>query len=237
MLKATLNKRIGRSSGARNVSWSATAPSVKPTPIGKSRTTALLELGLSVSGAGLAVFMVAHEALHFTILLGVSVYDSLADFMERYYLLHGIVPPLVVFFFGHVFLAARKTPTAYWEQMVLLRHARSLRHFDTWTWVTQVLTGVGVFVLGSIHVWVILADLPIDASKSSTRIFDIYLWNYAPFIVLVQTHLSVGLYRIAVKWWPVPRRVIRGFATAWLIAAVSLGFAILVAFYFEGGSQ
>jgi len=202
-----------------------------PAPAGPSRVNAYLELALSLSGIGLALFMVTHEALHLTVLFGASVYDTLSRFMEDYFLLHAVVPPLALLFVAHIYLIVRRVPMAYSEQAALLTHSRSIRHLDTWTWLIQVLTGLALFALASIHVWIVLADLPIESEKSGARVFGVYLWNYIPFVVIVQMHIAVGLYRLVVKWLPLSRFWVRGIATAWMVAAISLGFAILVALY------
>ena len=207
-----------------------------PASVRPSRANAYLELALALSGAGLALFMVTHEALHLTVLFGVSVYDTLSRFMEDYYLLHAVVPPLVLLFLVHIYLIVRRVPTAYSEQATLLGHTRSMGHLDTWTWLVQVVTGIALFVLASIHVWVVLADLPIESAKSGARVFGVYLWSYIPFVVFVQMHIAVGLYRMVVKWLPLSRMWVRGIATAWMVAAISLGFAILVALYRLGDS-
>ena len=233
----SVGRALRESSGADDEAGLLGARPGGPATARPSRANAYLELALSLSGAGLALFMVTHEALHLTVLFGVSVYDTLSRFMEDYYLLHAVVPPLVLLFLVHIYLIVRRVPTAYSEQAVLLRHTRSLRHLDTWTWLVQVVTGIALFALASIHVWVVLADLPIESEKSGARVFGVYLWNYAPFVVIVQMHIAVGLYRMVVKWLPLSRSWVRGIATAWMVAAISLGFAILVALYRLGGGS
>ena len=212
-------------------------PAARMSPAGVARANARLELALALSGLGLVAFMITHEAFHLTVLVGESAYDSLSRFLERYYLLHAVVPLIAIWALAHIFLAARKVPTAFPEQMALFRHMRSLRHLDTWSWVIQVLSGIALLVLGSVHLWVVLTELPIDAAISGARVFDVYLWSYVPFVVLVQFHLAVGLYRIAVKWGLLSRGWAHGIATAWVIVAVGLGITILVALYRIGGSQ
>ena len=234
---ASLDRGLDEFSSAPYRSQLARAPVVAVPPVQASRANAVLELALSLSGAGLAAFMLTHEALHVTLLFGAPTYDRVAEFMERYYLLTAVVPPLVALFFAHVFLVARRVPTAYSQQSTLLRHMCALRHLDTWTWLMQVLTGIALLVLASIHVWVILTDLPIEASRGGARVFGVYIWLYVPFVVVVQMHAALGLYRIAVKWWLVSRPWARLIASVWLVATMSLGFVVLVAFYRLGGGQ
>ncbi|MBI4234044.1 MAG: succinate dehydrogenase/fumarate reductase cytochrome b subunit [Chloroflexi bacterium] len=202
-----------------------------------SRAPGRLELALSISGVALSGFMVLHLGLLFSVLLGTQSMDALASFLERYYLLQAGAPLLMVLLFGHILVAARKVPTAFQPQSTLLRHMRSLRHLDTWAWAAQALTGVAMLVLVSIHLWVILTDLPIQALKSGARVYGIYLWFYIPFVVLVEAHISLGLYRLATKWGLLSRPWAHGILTAWTAVALGLGGAILFALYRVGGSQ
>ena len=233
----SLDRGLNGRNGAHRTAQSTAAPVRDRARAGEARTIARLELALSATGVGLAGFMVTHMGLLFTVLLGANALDTLAEFMERYYLLHAFVPVLAVMFVGHVYLAARKVPTAFPQQRALVRHMRSLRHLDTWTWAAQVLTGIALLALAAIHLWVVLADLPIEASKSGARVFGVYLWFYLAFIVVVEAHMSIGLYRLAVKWGLATRPWAHRILTAWTVAILSLGFAILVALYRIGGSQ
>ena len=230
-------RRTDGDPSARSVPWSAAAPTVKAVPVGEARATALLELALSVSGGGLAIFMASHLALHLTVLVGAEVYDAVAEFMERYYLLHAVVPPLVVWFFVHVFLALRRVPTSYGQQKALLHHARSLAHLDTWTWIVQILTGAAILVLGFTHIWVIVADLPIEAAKSGARVSGIYAWYYVPFEVVVYPHMMIGLYRIAVKWWPVSRPWAHRILVVGTLVVMALAAAVLITLFSLGRGQ
>ena len=65
----------------------------------------------------------------------------------------------------------------------------------------------------------------------------IYLWFYIAYIVLVESRMSIGLYRLSVKWGLLARPWAHLILTAWTVAILSLGFAILVALYRIGGSQ
>tara|TARA_B100000315_G_scaffold109165_1_gene100160 strand:- start:794 stop:1078 length:285 start_codon:yes stop_codon:yes gene_type:complete len=94
-----------------------------------------------------------------------------------------------------------------------------------------------LLVLAAIHLWVVLSDLPIEASKSGARVFGVYLVFYIAYIVLVEAHMSIGLYRLSVKWGLLTRPWAHRILTAWTVAVLSLGFAILGALYRIGGSQ
>lgn len=179
-------------------------------------------------------YMVLHFGDLSSILLGEEAMDAVASFMERYYLLQAVVPVIVVIFVAHIFLAVRKVPTTFNQQWALMRHMRSLWHMDTWTWAFQILSGVALLALVAIHLWVVLADLPIEASKSASRVFDVYLWLYVPLILLVVSHMSIGTYRVMVKWGLLSRRLAHLTLLLGTALFLGLGFAILVILYQVG---
>jgi fumarate reductase subunit C len=194
-----------------------------------------LELITSASGLALSVFMVMHLSLLSTVLVGAQVMDDLGGFLERYYLLHAGIGPLILLGLVHVFLAVRKVPTTFGQQRVLLSRARGLAHLDTWTWAFQVVSGAALLMLASIHLWVMLTDLPIEASKSGAHVSGMYLWLDIPFVLFVQGHICVGLYRIAVKWGLLARRWAYGVLGAYGVIALALSFAVMASFYRLGG--
>ena len=231
----TVEYSLERLTPGRSGPYLSGAPAPRVTGGGISFASARLELALAVSGLGLSVFMLGHTGLLATVLLGDDVFDTLAEFIERYYLLHAFVPFLVVLFLGHIFLAARKVPVAYSEQAALVRHARSLGHFDTWAWAFQIFTGIALAMLIAIHLWVILTDLPIEAARSGSKITGKYLFFDAPFAVLVYTHMSAGLYRISVKWGIFGSAWAHRILGVWTVAILSLSAVIILAFYRTGG--
>jgi fumarate reductase subunit C len=82
-----------------------------------------------------------------------------------------------------------------------------MRHPDTWLWLVQVVSGMAILLMGCIHMWVVLTDLPITAAKSAARIqTGWWLAFYLVLLPLVEAHVSVGFYRIGVKWGIVKRR-------------------------------
>lgn len=194
-------------------------------------TSSVIELATSVTGLGLAVFMVMHMGLLFTVLIGTGAFDGLASFLEGYYLLHAVAPFLVLGIIAHIALTFRRAPTTFRQQGALLRSLGQTRHLDTYTWVFQVVSGVAVIALAAIHLWVILSTLPIEAVKSGYRVSHDYLWLYIPFLLLIEGHISLGLYRIAVKWGIMERLrahlILLGYSGVFL----GLGFAILASFY------
>ena len=202
---------------------------------GASRLAGTLELATSVSGAALAVFMLMHMSLLSTVLIGAQTMDDLASFLERYYLVQ-IGAGLILLAVAHVFLAARKVPTTFQQQWILVRQMRRLNHLDTWTWAFQVLSGAALLAFVSIHLWVMLTGLPIEAAKSGDHVSGVYLWLDIPFVLLVQGHIFVGLYRIAVKWGLLARRWAYGALAAYTLAALALEFTIMATFFGLGGN-
>jgi len=197
----------------------------------------ILELALSASGVALVVFMLMHLGLLFSAVLGRQYMDDLADFLEGYYLLQAMIAPLILLGLVHVFLAARKVPTTFGQQRILVAQMRQLGHLDTWTWAFQILSGAALLIVASIHLWTVLTDLPIEAGKSGARVFGMYLWLYIPFVLLVEGHISIGLYRVAVKWGLVSRRLAAHLALlAWTALVLALGFTILATLYHIGGN-
>lgn len=205
-----------------------------PVRVGPSRVATNLELSLAISGITLVAFMVLHMGLLLSSIMGAATMDTLASFLERYYLLHSVAPLLILLIFAHVILASRKLPNTSRQQLALVKHTRTLWHLDTWMWGVQIVTGVAILVLASIHLWVVLTDLPVQALKSGTRVYGTYLWFYVPFIVLVEAHASAGLYRMAVKWGLMRRRWAHIALTVWTAIFLGLGFAILVTLYSIG---
>lgn len=199
-----------------------------------SSASGIMEFALAVTGLGLSAFMVMHLGLLLSVLVGAGTMDSLASFLERYYLLQATAPVLVVAIVAHVVLTLRRVPGSLRQQRLLLRLTGAMRHFDTFTWVVQLATGLAIAALVSIHLWVILVDLPIEASKSGARVNGIYVWLYVPFLVAVESHISAGVYRIAVKWGISRRRILHTVLTFWTAVALGLGAAILVALYRVG---
>jgi len=204
--------------------------------IGASRLAGTLELATSVSGVALAAFMLMHMSLLSTVLIGAQTMDDLASFLERYYLVQIGAGPLILLAIAHVFLALRKVPTTFQQQWLLARQMRRLNHLDTWTWAFQVLSGAALLAFVSIHLWVMLTDLPIEAAKSGDHVSGVYLWFDAPFVLLVQGHIFVGLYRIAVKWGLLARSWAYRALAAYTLAALALEFTIMATFFGLGGN-
>jgi len=184
----------------------------------------------SATGVLLTAFIFGHLILESTGLFGIKFYNGVAHFMEVTLPLAQIsafVVPLL--FFVHFIYAGRKIPGKLYERKRMLELGKSLKnskdrwnqksgeyttlkkHMETSLWIWQVRTGMIILALGAFHlvlaVWNIFTDMGIagnspglNASISMPRV-ESGLWIlYLLLGASVVTHMSVGLYRLAVKW-------------------------------------
>jgi fumarate reductase subunit C len=166
-----------------------------------SRTAAYLDFLQMLTGVGLILFMWSHMILVASINLGPEVMNGLARFLEDTYLAQTGGPILAAVFLVHFVLAARKLPFRSREQKEIWLHSKRLHHLDTWLWVVQAGTAMIILIMGSIHIWTILTNLPITAAKSAARIQGgFWLVFYIILLPLVELHVGIGFYRIGVKW-------------------------------------
>ena len=197
----------------------------------------LVELGITISGVGLSLFMFMHLGLLTTSIASDTAMNDLASFLERYYLLHAVAPFLIIGLIVHIVLSLRRAPTTFSQQAAIMGQMKRMWHLDTWSWGIQLVTGFIILVLAAIHLWVILNDLPIEAAKSGARVNGVYLWIYIPFVLAVEAHISAGLYRIAAKWGLVSRLRAHLVLGAWTVVVLGLGFTILATLYQLGGGS
>jgi fumarate reductase subunit C len=127
--------------------------------------------------------------------------NAIAGFFEATYMAQVGGPLVFLGFLLHFVLAARKIPFRAEGQKTIWQHARMMHHGDTWLWVVQVVSAMLILVMGSIHMWVVLTDLPISAAKSAARVQSGF-WAVFYFILLplAELHVGIGFYRIGVKW-------------------------------------
>jgi fumarate reductase subunit C len=138
-----------------------------------SRTSAYLDWLQMLTGAALILFMWSHMILVASVNLGADVMDALALFLEK----------------------------TYMAQVGGRWLSRQLRHMDTYLWLIQAFTAMVILIMGSIHMWTVLSDLPITAAKSAARIQGgFWLVFYLILLPMIELHVGIGFYRIAVKW-------------------------------------
>ena len=171
-----------------------------------SRTAAYLDFLQMLTGLGLILFMWSHMILVASINLGPGAMNTLAKFLEDTYMAQTGGPFIGAAFLLHFILAARKVPFRSQEQRAIWQHSRRLHHLDTWLWVVQAGTAMIVLIMGSIHIWTILTDLPITAAKSAARIQGgFWLVFYIILLPMIELHVGIGFYRIGVKWGIIKR--------------------------------
>jgi fumarate reductase subunit C len=192
----------------------------------EARRQLYYELISGASGLALAVFMWGHMALVGSILTGARGFDWVAKSLEDYYIAQPTVFVVFALFVIHAAMASRKIPAQLRERRRMRALAHQLRrhpgpaaqaandlrlrpHLDSLLWIWQVRTGVIILVLGSFHVLLLTLDvltplfgtrIGIEAASSFARVQG-GLWPlYAILLLCVEFHVSVGLYRLAVKW-------------------------------------
>ena len=189
-----------------------------------------------LTGVGLILFMWSHMVMVASVNLGTGVMNSLAHFLETTYMAQIGGPSIGFIFILHFVLAARKLPFRLEEQSSIWKHARMLHHPDTWLWIVQAGTAMIILIMGSIHMWTVLTDLPITAYKSAARIQGgFWLWFYLILLPMVELHVGIGFYRIAVKWGFIKRKTRKGFKKIEnIITAVFIliGLITLLNFFF-----
>lgn len=170
-------------------------------PFARPRRDACLDWLQMLSGAALVLFMWCHMILVSSVVLSPKLMNAIAWFFEVTYMAQVGGPIIFIVFIGHFVLAARKIPFTANGQEAAFAHAKLLRHRDTWLWIVQVVTAMIVLVMGAIHMWVVLNDFPITAEKSAMRVASGgWLWFYFILLPMIELHVSIGAYRIGVKW-------------------------------------
>ena len=171
-----------------------------------SRASAYLDGLQMLTGAGLILFMWSHMILVASVNLGAGAMNTIARFFEDTYMAQVGGPMIGLTFLLHFVLAARKVPFRVEQQSTIWKHSRMLRHTDTWLWLVQAVTAMLILIMGSIHMWTVLTDLPITAAKSAARIQGgFWLVFYLILLPMVELHVGIGFYRIAVKWGLIKR--------------------------------
>jgi fumarate reductase subunit C len=170
------------------------------------RTAAYLDFLQMLTGVGLILFMWSHMILVASVNLGAGTMNALAKFLEDTYMAQTGGPVIAAVFLVHFILAARKLPFRTSEQKAIWAHSQRLHHLDTWLWVVQAGTAMIILIMGSVHMWTVLTNLPITAAKSAARIQGGYwLVFFMILLPLVELHVGIGFYRIGVKWGVITR--------------------------------
>ncbi|PIE68742.1 MAG: succinate dehydrogenase/fumarate reductase cytochrome b subunit [Deltaproteobacteria bacterium] len=201
-----------------------------------TRTSAVLDWLEVLSGIGLVLFIMGHSLFVASVIFGAGTFNGLAGFFEDTGLAQVGGPVIGLVFLLHFVLAARKIPFRAAQQRVIWKHARMMRHEETWLWLVQAVTGMLILLMGSIHMWVLLNDLPITAEKSVALLYSgTWLWFYLFFLVFVAMHVAVGIYRAGIKWGYIRREnraAMKKYAYIFAGALVAIDLVSLFRFYF-----
>lgn len=206
----------------------------RETPVpGYARKALINEWISGVTGVFLALFMWVHMLFVGSILTGQRGFDFVANLFEKTWLAQPIVVLVTVAFFLHFVTASRKIPAKLSERKRMMEvglaikgsrkrwkqdaksEIRHRNHEETSLWIWQVRTGMIILAIGSIHLFVVGADIlqrtfggpGITAAESMGRVQEGMWILYAILLFCVELHGGIGLYRAAVKWgigWRIP---------------------------------
>ncbi|WP_077755712.1 fumarate reductase cytochrome b subunit [Shewanella psychrophila] len=210
------------------------------------RWTAWLDISQSLSGVILAIFLWMHLVLVSSILLGGEAMTWVAGLMELNFLSsdgHGypwvvsiIAIGIGALAFIHVLVALQKLPLNLKQLVALKTQMSAIKHGDTQLWVWQAVTGVIIFVLLPVHLWLIgSAPETIGPSGSASRIWNDGVWLlYLPLLLSVELHAAIGIYRVVIKWGAAgnlnTRTRMKKIKTIISVVFVLIGLASLLAF-------
>jgi fumarate reductase subunit C len=140
-----------------------------------------------LTGAALILFMWSHMILVASVNLGAGVMNALAHFLEATYMAQVGGPIIACIFLFHFILAARKVPFRAEQQSTIWKLSRQLRHTDTYLWLVQAITAMIILIMGSIHMWTVIQG-------------GFWFVFYLILLPMIELHVGIGFYRIAVKW-------------------------------------
>jgi fumarate reductase subunit C len=175
-----------------------------------SHIPARIDVIQSATGVLLALFIAGHLIFESSILLGKDAMLAMTRFFEGYYFFGTAYPWIVsvlaaivfVLFVVHALTALRKFPASYRQYRIYRRHMAQMRHSDTSLWFWQVVTGFMMFFLGSVHLYMMMAN-PADIGPyaSSDRMVGEWMWPlYLLLLFSVVLHAAIGFYRVVLKW-------------------------------------
>ncbi len=196
----------------------------------RARRALIEEWLSGATGAVLALFIWGHLLFESSILISREAYDNLAYFLEHTLpIAQPVVFIITVIFFVHFVVASRKIPGKLRERKQMMALGLSIKksqklwnqdpdsdirlrkHFETSLWIWQVRTGMIVLATGAFHLflvmWNIFTDMGVKGQEAgisvevATSRVESGLWIlYAVLMLAVVAHMSIGVYRLLVKW-------------------------------------
>ncbi len=195
-----------------------------------SKSMRVLRAEIISGGTGLllASFIMGHLVLESSILLGKETYEMVAGFMEKTLPIAQVsIFVITIVFFFHFVYAGRKIPGRLAERRRMMELGLSIKkasgrwqqkknairqrkHSETSLWLWQVRTGMTVLALGAFHLFLVMWNLFTDMGFADTHGFTAQISSsrvesglWILYILLgfaVIVHMTIGLYRLAVKW-------------------------------------
>ncbi len=208
------------------------------------KTDLLVDLAQSISGVILIGFLWMHMLFVATIVVSPELFDTLSEGLDKYYLAQIGIPATILVIIIHIFLAGRRAPLRLRDLRITYRMASLMKHYDTWVWVGQVITALGVGIMASMHLWTIMTHWPLRAATSAARVasngpaditwggftFPYFIVFYVIFLIFGEYHGGFGLYRILVKWGWFERHTMGWVLKGITVIIVFLGFFALYTF-------
>jgi fumarate reductase subunit C len=171
---------------------------------------ARLDLTQSITGLILALFIMGHILFEASILISNEMMYKVTIMFEGYYFFGETYPGIVSFlaaaifviFIIHAAIALRKFPDNYRQHKVMKKHVLGMKHEDTSLWIIQLVTGFIMFFIGSVHLYIMMAEPSnIGPLASSFRVVHEHMGPlYFLLLLSVISHAFIGLYRLAMKW-------------------------------------
>jgi fumarate reductase subunit C len=174
------------------------------------RWPARLDFIQGASGLVLVLFMWMHMFMVSSILLGADamfvvsqMFEGVYFFGRPYPLLVSLVAATVLaIFLVHALVAMWKLPGSYREYRSFWIHMRGLHHGDTSLWIVQVVSGLVLMFLASIHLYEMLMHPGvIGPYASADRVVSGQMWLLDLVLIFAaEVHAGAGLYRLILKW-------------------------------------
>jgi fumarate reductase subunit C len=124
-----------------------------------------MELIELATGLFLLVFLQFHMFAVSTIILGPAAFNRDSAMLDEYYLSYIGIPLVILAILVHGLVALRKAPWRYQEMAIFVQHSAAWPTWTPWAWLVQIMTGMAVLVLATIHIHNTLSTWPIEAAK------------------------------------------------------------------------
>lgn len=187
-----------------------------------------------LTGVLLIAFIFGHLLLVSSVLLSPKLLNWIAVILEETYIAQFMGPFIFLLILVHFVIAARKMPFRQGELITFWRHAKSMRHWETWAWLVQIITALIIIAFAFTHVYQVMADLPITAAKSAARVQAAGgTCFYVTLLLAAWLHVGIGIFRIGVKYGYVTAALRKKFTKYLIIvvlACIFLGFMTEIRF-------